>query len=102
MSRVFEGQLSAAGLKFAIVVSRFNSFITDRLPGGAMDALTRAGAYPDLIHIVKVPGALDGPPPPSQAACAADSFHLGCPQAARGRRPQRLLRHAFLRGEGGA
>ena len=43
MSKVFEGQLSAAGLRFAIIVSRFNSFITERLLGGAMDALTRAG-----------------------------------------------------------
>ena len=39
MGRVFEGQLSAAGLRFAIIVSRFNSFITERLLGGAMDAL---------------------------------------------------------------
>ena len=38
MSKVLEGQLSAAGLRFAIIVSRFNSFITERLLGGAMDA----------------------------------------------------------------
>ena len=50
MSKVFEGQLSAAGLRFAIIVSRFNSFITERLLGGAMDALTRAGASADLIE----------------------------------------------------
>ena len=55
MSKVFEGQLSAAGLRFAIIVSRFNSFITERLLGGAMDALTRAGASADLIDIIKVP-----------------------------------------------
>ena len=44
MSRVFEGQLSAGDLRFAIIVSRFNSFITERLLDGAMDALTRTGA----------------------------------------------------------
>jgi 6,7-dimethyl-8-ribityllumazine synthase len=59
--RVIEGQLSAAGLKFAIVVSRFNSFITERLLGGAMDALTRTGANPDEVDIVKVPGSWEVP-----------------------------------------
>jgi len=61
MSRVFEGQLSAAGLRFAVIVSRFNSFITERLLGGAMDALTRTGADPDLIDIIKVPGSWEVP-----------------------------------------
>jgi len=61
MSRVFEGQLSAAGLKFAVVVSRFNSFITERLLAGAMDALARTGANPDLIDVVKVPGSWEVP-----------------------------------------
>jgi 6,7-dimethyl-8-ribityllumazine synthase len=58
---VIEGQLSAAGLKFAIVVSRFNSFITERLLGGALDALTRTGANPDDVDIVKVPGSWELP-----------------------------------------
>ena len=61
MSRVWEGQLSAAGLRFVIIVSRFNSFITDRLLAGAMDALTRTGAAADLIEIVKVPGSWEIP-----------------------------------------
>ena len=61
MSKVFEGQLSAAGLRFAIIVSRFNSFITERLLGGAMDALTRAGGSADLIDIIKVPGSWEVP-----------------------------------------
>ena len=61
MPRVFEGQLSAAGLRFAIVVSRFNSFVTERLLGGAMDALTRTGASPDLIDVIKVPGSWEVP-----------------------------------------
>ena len=61
MSRVFEGQLSSAGLRFAIVVSRFNYFICERLLDGAMDALTRTGADPDLIDVVKVPGSWEVP-----------------------------------------
>jgi 6,7-dimethyl-8-ribityllumazine synthase len=59
--RVIEGHLSAAGLKFAIVVSRFNSFITERLLGGAMDALTRTGGNPDEVDVVKVPGSWEIP-----------------------------------------
>ena len=61
MSRVWEGQLSAAGLRFVIIVSRFNSFITDRLLAGGMDALTRTGAAEDLIEIIKVPGSWEIP-----------------------------------------
>ncbi len=61
MPKVFEGQLTAAGLKFAIVVSRFNSFVTERLLAGAMDALTRTGADPDQVDIVKVPGSWEVP-----------------------------------------
>ena len=61
MSKVFEGQLTATGLRFAIIVSRFNSFITERLLGGAMDALTRAGGSPDLIDVIKVPGSWEVP-----------------------------------------
>jgi 6,7-dimethyl-8-ribityllumazine synthase len=57
----FEGQLSASGLRFAVIVSRFNSFITERLLGGAMDALSRTGAAPDAIDIVKVPGSWEVP-----------------------------------------
>ena len=61
MAKVFEGQLSAAGLRFAIVVSRFNSFITERLLAGAMDALTRTGADAGQIDTVRVPGAWEIP-----------------------------------------
>jgi 6,7-dimethyl-8-ribityllumazine synthase len=61
MPKVFEGQLTAAGLRFAIIVSRFNSFVTERLLAGAMDALTRTGADPDLIDVVKVPGSWEIP-----------------------------------------
>src|SRR5271157_709045 len=61
MSKVFEGQLSAAGLRFAIVVSRFNSFITERLLAGAMDALVRTGADPEAVDTIKVPGSWEVP-----------------------------------------
>lgn len=56
-----EGQLLADGKKFAIVVSRFNSFITDRLVEGALDVLRRSGASEENIVIAKVPGAFEIP-----------------------------------------
>ena len=56
-----EGHLSAQGLKFAIVVARFNSFITDRLLAGALDALKRSGCADDAIDLVRVPGAWEMP-----------------------------------------
>ena len=68
MPRVFEGQLTAAGLRFAIIISRFNSFITERLLGGAMDALTRTGADPDLIDVIKAPGSWEVPLAAAEAA----------------------------------
>jgi 6,7-dimethyl-8-ribityllumazine synthase len=57
---IIEGHLNAAGLKFAIVVSRFNSIITDRLLAGALDALARTGAG-DGIEIIRVPGSWELP-----------------------------------------
>src|SRR5947199_6791104 len=61
MPNVIEGTFDARGLKFAIVVARFNSFITDRLLEGAIDALTRSGCNPADIDIVKVPGSWEMP-----------------------------------------
>ena len=61
MAQVIEGSLDARGLKFAIVVSRFNSFITDRLLDGALDALARSGYNIDELEIVKVPGSWELP-----------------------------------------
>jgi 6,7-dimethyl-8-ribityllumazine synthase len=68
MARTWEGRLSAVGLRFAIVVSRFNSFITERLLAGALDALTRTGADPDAIDIIKVPGSWELPLAAAEAA----------------------------------
>ena len=61
MPNIIEAKLLAEGKNFAIVVSRFNDFITDRLVGGAVDALTRSGAVTENIDIVKVPGAFEIP-----------------------------------------
>jgi 6,7-dimethyl-8-ribityllumazine synthase len=55
------GELSAKGLRFGIVVSRFNSFITERLLSAAVDALERAGASGKDVDIVHVPGAFELP-----------------------------------------
>lgn len=55
------GELSAAGLRFAVVVSRFNSFITERLLAAALDALQRAGARDADVTVVHVPGAFELP-----------------------------------------
>lgn len=60
-SSVVRGILNAAGLRFGVVVSQFNSFITDRLLAGALDALRRAGTTDDRIEIVRVPGSFEVP-----------------------------------------
>ncbi|MBI2956998.1 MAG: 6,7-dimethyl-8-ribityllumazine synthase [Acidobacteria bacterium] len=56
-----KGNLSAKGLRLAIVVSRFNSFITERLLAAALDALARAGADEKRIEVVRVPGSFEIP-----------------------------------------
>jgi 6,7-dimethyl-8-ribityllumazine synthase len=86
MSKVYEGQLLAAGLRFAIVVSRFNSFVTERLLAGAMDALARTGADTDLIDVVKAPGSWEIP--------------LAAAELARGKRYDAVIcLGAIIRGE---
>jgi 6,7-dimethyl-8-ribityllumazine synthase len=61
MPKILEANLIATGKKFALVVSRFNDFITERLVSGAVDALLRSGAEDDDIQIVRVPGAFEIP-----------------------------------------
>jgi 6,7-dimethyl-8-ribityllumazine synthase len=56
-----DGQLSAAGFRFGIIVSRFNSFITERLLAAATDALQRSGAASNDVDVVHVPGAFELP-----------------------------------------
>ncbi len=59
MAKIYEGKLSAKGLRISIIVSRFNDFITGRLLEGAMDVLNRSGCEDKDIDIYKVPGALE-------------------------------------------
>jgi 6,7-dimethyl-8-ribityllumazine synthase len=76
-----EGDLNARGMRFGVVVSRWNSFITERLLQGALDALHRSGARTEDIAVVRVPGAFEIP---SQARTLALSrkydaiVTLGC------------------------
>ena len=76
-----EGDLNARGMHFAVVVSRWNSFITERLLQGALDALRRSGCREEDIAVVRVPGAFEIP---SQARTLAESgkydaiITLGC------------------------
>ncbi|MGC8916207.1 MAG: 6,7-dimethyl-8-ribityllumazine synthase [Thermoanaerobaculum sp.] len=61
MVRTVEGQLSASGLRFGLVVSRFNSLVAERLLEGALDCLLRHGAREGDVMVVKVPGAWELP-----------------------------------------
>ena len=61
MPKFNEAKLIAKGKKFALVVSRFNDFITEKLLSGALDALVRSGAADEDLEVVKVPGAFEIP-----------------------------------------
>ena len=61
MTKTLEGKLTAKGLKFGIVLSRFNNFVGERLLEGAMDALRRSGAEEGDCSVVRVPGAFEIP-----------------------------------------
>lgn len=61
MARIFEGHLVSEGLKYAIVVGRFNEFISSKLLGGAQDALIRHGVKEEEIDVAWVPGAFEIP-----------------------------------------
>ncbi len=74
MPTVTEGHLIAEGKRFGIIVSRFNDFITEKLLGGAVDALTRCGADEQAIEVVKVPGAFEIPLI-AQKMAARGQFH---------------------------
>ena len=58
---VIEGQLSAKGIKFGLVAGRFNSFMTEKLIDGAMDAIVRHGGNKDNVTLVYVPGSFEIP-----------------------------------------
>ncbi len=76
-----EGELNARGMKFAVVVARWNSFITERLLQGSLDGLRRSGCREDDITVVRVPGSFEIP---SQARTLAQTgkydaiITLGC------------------------
>jgi 6,7-dimethyl-8-ribityllumazine synthase len=74
MPNIIEAGLVAKGKRFAIIASRFNDFITDRLVGGAVDALTRSGADDADIDLVKVPGAFEIPMVAMRMA-KSDKYH---------------------------
>lgn len=59
--KIHEGKLAADGRRFAIVASRFNDFIVDKLIDGALDALRRTGATDDNIQLYRCPGAMELP-----------------------------------------
>jgi 6,7-dimethyl-8-ribityllumazine synthase len=61
MARVVEGALQAKGIRFGIVVSRFNDFINKRLLDGALDGLARHGAEEGMVTVVRVPGSFEIP-----------------------------------------
>ncbi|HWY26857.1 MAG TPA: 6,7-dimethyl-8-ribityllumazine synthase [Candidatus Angelobacter sp.] len=73
-----KGTLNAAGLRFGVVVSRFNSFITDRLLAGTLDALGRAGAAEKQIEIVRVPGSFEIPIAAKKLAAAGRCDSIVC------------------------
>ena len=78
MAKVMEGKLNATGMKMALVVARFNDFITDKLLGGAMDALIRSGAKEEDLTVVKVPGAFEIPLAAKKAAASGNYDGVIC------------------------
>lgn len=78
MANIIEGKLNAEGFKFGIIVSRFNSFICDRLVEGALDALVRHGAAEGDIDILRVPGAFEIPVAAQKAAATKRYDALIC------------------------
>lgn len=78
MPKIIEGRLDAKGLKVGILVSRFNSFISDRLVDGAVDALLRHGADQDNLVVVRVPGAFEIPPAARKMAASGRYDALIC------------------------
>ncbi len=61
MPRIIRGKMDATGMRFGLVVSQFNSLVTERLQAGAIDALCRHGVQDSDIDVVLVPGAFDIP-----------------------------------------
>ncbi|MDP6179254.1 MAG: 6,7-dimethyl-8-ribityllumazine synthase, partial [Desulfatiglandales bacterium] len=78
MAKILEGKISAESFHFAIVVSRFNDFISSKLTEGAMDALIRHGATDKQISLVKVPGSFEIPLAAKKLAESGDYHAIIC------------------------
>ncbi len=78
MIKEYEGKLVAQGLRFGIVVSRWNSFITERMLSGALDALKRHGADEQDIHVARVPGTWEIPLVAQNMAVAGQYDAIAC------------------------
>ncbi len=78
MSKMIEGILNAEGINFGIVLSRFNSFIGERLLEGAIDAIKRHNGNDESLTIVKVPGAFEIPPAAKKLAAKKDVDAVIC------------------------
>jgi 6,7-dimethyl-8-ribityllumazine synthase len=70
MANIIQGQLNAAGERFAVVVSRFNDLITERLTTGAIDTIVRLGGSADAVDLVRVPGSFEIPLAASRLAAS--------------------------------
>lgn len=78
MPKIIEGNLDAKGLRFGLLVSRFNSFVGERLVEGALDALVRHGAADADISIARVPGAFEIPAAAKQMAQSGNYDAIIC------------------------
>jgi 6,7-dimethyl-8-ribityllumazine synthase len=76
--RTIQGKLSAEGLRFAIVASRWNDFVVSRLVSGAIDALERLGAAGESITVIKVPGSFELPAATRRVALSGEFDALIC------------------------
>src|SRR5262245_51001826 len=76
--RTIEGSQAADGLRFAVVVAKYNDFVTERLQQGALAALESGGAAPDAVTIVRVPGAFEIPRAASAAAASGQFDAIVC------------------------
>ncbi len=78
MNNPIEGELSAKGHRFGIVVSKFNAFVTDRLLAGALEVLTQHGASDNDLQVVRVPGAFEIPLIAYQLAASKELHAIIC------------------------
>lgn len=76
--KVHQGRLNAQGFRFALVVSRWNDFLTSKLTEGALDALERLGADEDAVEIFKVPGSFELPLTAQKVAARGDFDAVIC------------------------